>query len=374
MVHDDISNESPDRVRRHWLPRLLEVGGTVMLVALGVGAVAQAFLWQLPDDAPAATAPSQSQLPETADPLAAAADVFDEFGASVVGTTVTFPDAPVTDAAAAFDCTGWSVVLQGFHSRFVLVGACDDVTVAGTHVDAYIEGTAALTMEGPESAVAAGAIGTLTMLGAHTTVIADAVEVLAGDASFPHLVLNQVGDDQSDFTFGTAAVAAGLADDQYVDSFSPELLRFESIPLAADDVETRIVAADTTEHACDGERLVVRDRAPDAALLITGECDTVIVADREQIEIERASTVVVLEGSTLVELGDIQTLVVTEVGVGDSAASIEALAVGGSMLALDADSIAAIVTTQSASDVTWRSGAPLSSLTAPEGATGFSGP
>lgn len=365
--------EAEHRVRRHWLPRLLEVGGTVMLVALGVGAVAQAFLWQSPDDSLVA-APSPSAAEPSAELLANPADVFEAFGASVDGTTVTFPEQAVSDAGVAFDCTGWRVVLQGFHTRFALLGACDDVAVAGSHVNAYMEGTAALTLEGPQSSVVAGSIDTLTMLGAHTTVIADAVEVLAGDASFPHLVLNQVGDDQSDFTFGTAAVAAGLADDQYVDSFSPELLRFESMPLAADDIETRIVAADTTEHACDGERLVVRDLAPDTALLITGECDTVIVADREQIEIERASTVVVLEGSTLVELGDIQTLVVTEVGVGASAASIEALAVGGSMLALDADSIAAIVTTQSASDVTWRSGAPLSSLTAPEVATGFSGP
>ena len=370
-----MSNDSPDRIRRSWLLRLIEGIGIALLVVLGVGVVAQIMLWQSPDD-DLATAPSSSApiAPSTSVPLESPDTVFEQFGASVSGTTVTFPDEGPSDVAIVFDCTGWSVVLDGFHARFAIVGECDDVSVVGTHIDAYIEQAATLTMEGVHGSVHIGAAGDLTVLGSHNTVVADTVDMLAGDGSFPQLVVNSVAEDRSDFTFGTAAVAQGLVSDEYEDSFKPELLTFDPIPMPVSSAETRILAADVSVHECTGERLIVRDRAPDQTLSISGECDTVIVMDRAQIEIAEATTVVVLETNQLLDLGAVQTFVALEFGVSVDAESIESVIVGTTGVGIDADRIDAIVALQSAADVTWRAGVVEGDITAPEGATGFSGP
>ncbi|HIY67234.1 MAG TPA: DUF3060 domain-containing protein [Candidatus Agrococcus pullicola] len=300
--------------------------------------------------------------------------VFQAWGATVEGSTVTFPSSAVRRDAAVFDCTGWDVVVDGFHDSFVLLGECTSLTALGSHVRVAAERVDDLRIEGSHNYVVASAVEEARLDGPHSTLVADSVERLSGSASFPSLLVGTVGADTSDFTFGTAVVGAGLDPADYGDSFTPELLVAEGLSAAWVASNAMRLAPDATEHECAGESLVVGEGVPDERVLITGTCETVIVAGRVPVRIESADTVILLVNSADALLTDVDLLVNCGASTELEAGAVSALLDSGSDLTGTLDFLGAFASVNGPLDLAWRSGMDATDAVQPEDADPLVGP
>lgn len=302
-----------------------------------------------------------------------AEEVFREFGATVDGTSVVFPSDVDSRSSVVFDCNGWDLTLDGFHARYVLVGECGSVTVAGTHMTLAAEHIDELVHIGTHATVIVPTLGHARVDASHGALIAEYALTLSGSAAFPKLIIGDVGTDESDFTFGTVINDDGLAPEAYADAFTPELLGADEFRFAGSG-ETLMMHPESNDHECSGENIVISGGREPGFASLYGSCGVVVVATSDEVFVEEADVVIVLSDTARVDIGTANNVITARTGGDLYAESIETVMNAGSALFLDTWFLGSLMSVENPDTVIWEDGMDGEDAVLPEGSDPLEGP